>query len=108
MGKPSTRPGRKDRDIHEAIRTAALLLRCLPAGGVSDANAQPELAELMRAARAAIDASLPASFEFHGRRYYMRTRVLAQFDLFDSASSAAPLVSGIDADSREIGHVPRH
>lgn len=108
MGKRSKRPGRESRDIHDAIREAAELVRRRPAGGMSDAAELPALAALMDAARDAIDARVPSGFEFHGRRYYLRSRLAVQFDIFDGPAAAVPLVCGASFSLKEFGHAPGH
>lgn len=94
--------------IHEAIRREAERMRSLPAGGVSLADEVPALAALMNAARAAIDASLPAAFEFHGRTYFLRSALAVRLEVFDTPAAAVPLVTGASISGEAFGHVPGH
>lgn len=87
MGKPSKRPGRNVRDLHARIRESADRLRLSPRLGVRDVHDFPELAELMQAARQAVESAMPTGFDFHGRRYYLRVRLAALFDLFDGPAA---------------------
>ena len=108
MGKRSKRPGRSAPDLHTIIRDAAERLSRARAFGVRDADEVPEVAELLNAARRAIEATIPAAFDFHGRRYYLRARLALQLDVFDVPSAAAPLVRGASISTEDFGHVPGH
>lgn len=94
--------------VHEAIRREAERLRSLPRGGYSLAHEVPEVAALLNAARAAVDASLPQSFEFHGRRYFLLSALHVRLEVFDSPAAGEPLVSGASFSTELFGHVPGH
>lgn len=108
MGKRSRRAGRAARDVHAAILAAAEALKAAPTFGVRDAEEVPELAELLHAARAAVQRSVPSAFEFEGRRYWLRVRLATQLDVFDSPACAAPLVCGAYLSTEDFGHAPGH
>lgn len=108
MGKRSKRPGRVARDLHAAIRAAAESLSKAPTFGVRDADEVPEVAELLAAARKAIEATIPTAFDFHGRRYYLRARLALQLDVFDVPGATSPLVRGACLSTEDFGHVPGH
>ncbi len=109
MGKASKRPGRAARDIHAAIRAAADAVRSMPAGGASDADTWPELAELLAQARAAVESATPAGFEFHGRRYFLRVALVGvHIEVFDHPAAGEPLVRGASLSSERFGHAPAH
>lgn len=108
MSKRSKRPGRAARDVHAAIRSAAEALQRSPHVGFRDADELPEVAELLHAARDAVQRSVPQSFEFHGRRYWLRARLCVQFDLFDSPGAGEPLVCGASLSTDDFGHAPGH
>jgi hypothetical protein len=105
MSRPRRDP---PHPIHEVIRREAERLRRLPRGGCSPAHEVPELAALLNAARAAVDASLPAGFEFHGRRYFLRSVLVVRLEVFDSPAEDEPLVRGVSLSSEGFGHVPGH
>lgn len=109
MGKRSKRSARVDRDIHAAIRSAAAQLAAVPMPGMSsDLSAYPDLEELLEAASMAVEAAVPTSFAFHGRRYFLRARVATQIEIFDGPGSVAPLVCGAVLSFADVGHVPGH
>lgn len=108
MSKPPKRPGRADRDIHAAIKSAAESLRRAPAFGVREADEGTELGDLLAAARAAVEGAVPSGFEFHGRRYFLRVRLALWLDVFDTPADALPLVAGATLSSQEFGHAPGH
>lgn len=108
MGKRSKRPGRAAPDLHASIRATAERLSSAPAFGVRDADEVPEVAELLTAARKAIEGAIPKDFEFHGRRYYLRARLALQLDVFDVPGAASPLVRGACLSTEDFGHVPGH
>lgn len=108
MGKPSKRPGRAARDVHSAIRDAAASLKGAGRVGVRNADDFPEVAELLHACCDAVAAGVPR-FVFHkGRNYWLRVRLVAGIDVFDSPTAAEPLLSGASFSSEEHGHRPGH
>jgi hypothetical protein len=108
MGKRSRRAGRQARDIHAAIRQHAAALRATPRPGFRDADELPEVAALLTACRAAVEAAIPSALVFEGRRYYMAARLLVAFDVFDSPGDAEPLIRGASASFETVGHRPGH
>ena len=108
MGKRSKRPGRAARDLHAAIREAAAQLNGAKTFSMRDADELPEVAELLAEARKAIEAAIPTGFEFHGRRYYLRSRLALQLDVFDAPGAAVPLVRGMSWSTEDFGHAPGH
>mgnify|MGYP000854664517 FL=1 len=95
-------------DIHAAIGAAAKKLRARATFGVRNASELPEVAALMDAASAAGVTEVPDSFEFHGRLYYLRARVILRMDIYDSPGAALPLLSGASFSKEDGGHAPGH
>lgn len=108
MGKRSKRPNRTAQDLHATIREAAERFNKAPVFGVRGADESPEVAELVAAARTAIEATMPTAFEFHGRRYFLRVRLGLQLDIFDTPGAALPLVRGTSFSFEWVGHAPAH
>lgn len=106
MGKPSRRPSREARDIHAAIRTAAAQLAGAPVPGLLSATSFPELNALLEDASLAVERGVPTAFVFHGRTYFLRVRIAAQLDIFDSAGAGQPLVCGAVLSNKDVGHTP--
>ena len=107
-GAPAAEADKPPHPIHEAIRREAERIRSLPRGGYSLAHEVPELAALLNAARGAVDASMPAGFEFFGRHYFLRCRLAVQLEVFDEPAAARPLVAGASLSAESFGHVPGH
>lgn len=108
MGKTSRRPGRAARDIHAAIRATADRLKGVAHVGVCDAADFPEVAELLHACREAVAAGVPRYVNFKGRPYWLRVRLVAGFDVFDTPTAAEPLLTGARFSAEEHGHRPGH
>jgi hypothetical protein len=108
VGKRSKRQSHAARDVHGAIREAAAALQSSPHVGFRDADELPEVAELMHAARIAVQAGVPRSFVFEGRRYWLRVRLAVQIDVFDSVGAGEPLIRGASLSTEGIGHAPGH
>jgi hypothetical protein len=108
VGKSSRRPGRAARDIHAAIRDHAAALKATPRPGFRDADELPEVAALLSACRAAVEAAIPSAVVFEGRRYFVAARLMVAFDVFDSAGAAEPLIRGASASFETVGHRPGH
>lgn len=104
MGKQSKRAGRAARDVHAAVRTAAEFLKSTGRTGVRDANEFPEVAELLHACREEVAKGVPRTIVFAGRTYWLRVRLAAIFDVFDTAAAAEPLLRGASFSSDEHGY----
>ncbi len=107
-GKRSKRPAREARDVHAAILAAAQTLKSRACVGICDGSEFPEVAALLHAARDAIAASVPQSVVFEGRRYWVRSRVMAQIDVFAAPGDADPLLMGASFSTTDHGHRPGH
>ena len=108
MGKQSKRPGRAARDVHARIKVQADALNGAPRVGVRDAAEVPAVAALMMSARRAIEGAMPSTFEHEGRTYYLRTRMVLSFEIFDAPGSAAALARGATISMETFGHAPGH
>jgi hypothetical protein len=108
MGKASRRAGRASRDIHAAIRDHAAALRAMPRAGFREADELPEVAALLAACRRAVEAAIPGSVVFEGRRYFIGCRLMVAFDVFDGPGAAEPLIRGASASLEVFGHRPGH
>lgn len=108
MGKQSKRPGRADRDVHEAIRADAQALKTSQHFGLRDSDEFPELAALLHAGREAVAAGVPRFVCHKGRNYWLRVRLAVQLEVFAQPGDAEPLVSGMSLSSDECGHVSGH
>lgn len=108
MGKRSRRPAREARDVHMAIRAAAESLKTSERCGFRDASELPEISDLLHAARDAVASGVPRSLVFHGRQYWLRVRLAAQFDIFAAPGDAEPLLIGASFSTDEHGHRPGH
>lgn len=108
MGKKSTRPGRANKDVHEAIREAAQALRNGPLDGYRAAGEYPELEALLRFARKKVEDSAPKVVEFEGRRYWLRCRMAIELQVFDHPTSLEPLLTGALINEDPFGHAPGH
>ncbi len=108
MGKRSRRPGRAARDVHKAILDAAALLRDQPAPGALHAADLPEVAALLDAAKSAIGETVPRSFLFEGREYWLSARLVIAMDIFGSSGDSVPLVRGLSFSLTDHGFRPGH
>lgn len=108
IGTPPKPPGGNADDAHAAIRAEADKARSLPPGGVSNAQKWPALETLLAAGRAAVESSVPASFDHMGRCYFLRVRLAMQLDIFETPGAAAPLVRGASLSDEGFGHAPGH
>lgn len=108
MDKRSRRPSCNAHDIHSAIRAAAAQLAGSPFTGVLDAASFPELNALLDEASRAVEGGVPTAFVFHGRTYFLRARIAAQLDVFESDGAARPLISGVVFSRENVGHAPGH
>jgi hypothetical protein len=108
MSKPSRRPGRAAREVHEQIRAEATEMRGKRYFAVRDAAAYPAIDGLMRSARSHIAGAMPSTFVHGGRTYFLRLRFAVGIEIFDSPGTAVSLVDGFMASSDEVGHVPGH
>jgi len=108
MSKPSKRPGRAARDIHEAIRRQAAALRAAPVAGASDAELFPAVAELIEACRVAVGDAVPRSIVFEGRAYWLRVRLAFALEVFDSPTAPEPMLRGASYAADLHGHRPGH
>lgn len=108
MSKPSRRPGRAARDIHERIREQAATLRHDGAPGVRNAEDLPELAALIDAGRIAVGKGVPRSVVFEGRTYWLRVTFVAHLDIFGDPGAACPLARAVTFNHEEFGHAPGH
>lgn len=108
MGKPSKRPARAAREIHERIREAAETLRNASTFGVRDAEEFPEIAELLTACKKILEAGIPRSVVFEGRTYWLSVRLAAMFDIYASPGETRPLIRGASFSFEEFGHRPGH
>lgn len=108
MSKASKRPSRASRDIHEAIRAQAEALRTSPRFGFRDAEDVPEVAALMACCRREVEAGVPKSVLFEGRRYWLTVRLAIQFDVYASPGDGEPLITGATFSTENFGHMPGH
>ncbi len=108
MGKGSKRPGRVSRDVHEAIRAHAEVLRTSPRFGARNAEDMPEVAALMTRCRQEVETSIPKSTVFEGRRYWLTVRLALQFDVYASPGDGEPLIRGATFSAEDFGHMPGH
>lgn len=108
MGKTSKRPGRAARDVHEAIRLAALALKTSGRNGLRNAAEFPEVDALLRTCREAVAVGIPRFVQHKGRTYWLRVRIGATFEVFAAPGDAEPLVVGASFSSDEHGHRPGH
>lgn len=108
MSKKSKRPGRAARDIHAAIKAQCEGLRQTGRCGLRPADALPDVEALMWATRRRVEASLPSTVVFEGRTYWLRIRLSAQYDIFDSPAAAEPMLRGAVVSSDDFGHSPGH
>lgn len=108
MSKKGKRPGRVERDVHAAIAEEAARLRIGEASRVSGSSEFPESTALLNAAREAISANVPRFLSYRGRRYWLRVRLLAQFDVFAGPGDAVPLLEGLAGSTEDYGHAPAH
>lgn len=108
MSKRSKRPAREARDVHAAILAAAQALKASGRVGIRDGSEFPEVEALLHAARDAIAAQMPQSFVFEGRRYWLRSRLGAQIDVFAAPGDADPLLMGAAFSTDDHGHRPGH
>lgn len=108
MSKKSKRPGRAARDIHAAIKTQCEALRHSKRSGLRRAEELPDVEALMLAARRRVEASIPSTVVFEGRTYWLRVRLLAQYDIFDSPAAGEPMLCGAVVSSDDFGHSPGH
>ena len=108
MSKPSMRPGRKARNVHERIREAAEGFRRAPAPAVTDADEYPEVAALMTACRQAVEASIPKRVVFEGRTYWLSAALNLILDVYAAPGDARPLFSGATFSNEDHGHRPGH
>lgn len=108
MSKRTRRPARSNRDIHQAIRDAAIEVRSMPEEGFAPV-ASVELADLLRAALQAVESAAPSTLEHHGKTYRIRTQLAKLHILvFDSVETATPLVTGRAFSTCWTGHAPGH
>ena len=108
MSKPSMRPGRAAREIHERIRQAAETMRQAPTFQVRDADEYPEVAALMTECREAVESSIPKSVVFEGRTYWLSVRMNLVLEIYGAPGEAKPLVSGASFSTVGFGHRPGH
>ena len=109
MSKRSKRPAREARDVHAAILAAAQTLKAASGRvGIRDGSEFPEVEALLHAARDAIGAQVPQSFVFEGRRYWIRSRLMAQIDVFAAPGDAEALLMGASFATDDYGHRPGH
>ncbi len=108
MSKTPKRPSPAPRDVHEAIREASAALRSAPRFGVSDAGEYPEVSALMSRCREEVEASIPKSVLFEGRRYWLTVRLSMQVDVYGEPGDAVPLISGAIFSTERHGHKPGH
>jgi hypothetical protein len=108
MSKPSKRPGRAARDIHERIQAQAASLRHNGPPGMRSADELPELGALLEAARVAVGKAAPRSIVFEGRTYWLRVCLAAQIEVFSEPGAARPLAHALSLNSDEFGHSPGH
>jgi len=95
-------------DVHERIQAQAATLRHNGRPGVRNAAELPDLATLLDAARVAVGKSVPRSYVFEGRTYWLRVSLAAQIEIFSEPGSGLPLVEAMSLNSDEFGHVPGH
>lgn len=94
-------------DVHERIRLEAEAVRATPLAP-ADTEHSPALLVLLEAAMLTIEAAVPASFEYEGKRYWLRCRmVAAALDIHDSPAAGSPLVS-VMTEGKWSGHKPGH
>lgn len=113
MGKASNRKRQAQSpqpgSLHARGQIEAEQLRSGPAFGMLDADKNPALTALLDAAQLAVTSAIPQQFEVDGRIYYLRCSIgVAQFEVFDSAAKAKPLISGYGGNFDSFGHKPGH
>lgn len=95
-------------DIHNRIRALAKDLAQRPVPGVSSTEGSPELTELIHTAAEAVVACVPASFEFHGRRYGLRCELLVKMEIFGAVGDDHPLLRGFAVPGVREGYESVH
>ena len=96
-------------DIHARIAKEALQLRSAAHTGIQDAKATPALSALLDSARAALEQSIPKSFQHECRTYWLRVAVpMARMIVFDTQTSFNPMAFALSGSDQEFGHEPGH
>lgn len=109
MSKPSKRPGREARDIHQVIQETAERMRNAPAFDVRDTEEFPEVDRLMSCIREDIERAIPRMSVFEGRPYWVTVRMPHMLvDIFANPGDARPLIQGATFSRNPHGHKPGH
>lgn len=96
-------------DIHDCIAKEAAKLRNAARAGVQDASLTPALSALLDGARSALEQSIPKSFEYEGRTYWLRVALpSARMIVFDTSTTCSPMVFAMSGSCEEFGHEPGH
>lgn len=109
MGKAANR--KRDQQsaptgiLHDRIQAEAKKAKDAPRHTMRDAEETPALAILLEGAREALGKAVPAQFELDGKTYWLRCSIgLARFEVFDSAASATPLVTGVSGSYEKYAY----
>lgn len=92
-------------DVHEAIRVEAAVLASADEPGVAASEKIPQITKLVAAARAAVSAALPPSFNYQGKKYYLSCCVhMAVLEIFASPGAEPPVATTVFGSSDSFGH----
>ena len=113
MGKAAKRNSNSNsaqsEDIHARIANEVAQLRNAAHTSIQDAKATPALSALLDSARAALEQSIPKSFQHEGRTYWLRIAVpMARMIVFDTQTSFNPMAFALSGSDQEFGHEPGH
>ncbi|MDD4887586.1 MAG: hypothetical protein PHO64_11805 [Thiomonas sp.] len=95
--------------LHERIAQECRAIQTPAAPGGNDPRDYPHALRLLEAAIAALEASIPAQFEFEGRTYRLRARFKRiELGLHADPASASPLILLETEGLRWCGFQPGH
>ncbi len=94
-------------DVHERIRLEAESLRTCEGANYSEIDERPALRALLQSATDRIEGTISASFEHHGRVYFMAVRLAwVELGIHATPDDATPLVHVFTEGGRWRGHRP--
>ena len=96
-------------DVHAEIAAEAKAVQAFARPGFQAAEKTPALQGLLDSAAAAMAAKIPATFEHHGKTYYLRVAIaVARVMVFETATAPQPMAYAVTGSLEEFGHLPYH
>lgn len=96
-------------DVHARIADEARAARAAKVPGGRAADETPALKALFASANAALESSVPATFEHEGRTYYLRVCIgMARLMVFDAPATTERMAEAVQFSFEEFGHQPSH